>query len=408
MSERFSDIFRRNLLAAHDTEHWLAFLALLKDEFVEPVAIASAMETADCSQDTHRDATFAVLTGDENGEVMEPIAKLLKLSTPPGAFASRRGTPPSDGREIASDDEDSVSWGGSAFSNPEKDGQDAPAVCASAVLETMMESDNFESKEDVATALRCRDSVDALRKEDLANLASLIDKDTNVEKTGASRTVVLAGIRETLELVIERMHGTLTKKQIRSISFFTLSRIFKNKPTLADIIHVPRQRALLLQDALDKTLKKPLEDLVAATARIKTPSRTMNQQKENVWRERLKKVRQEIDKSSLHVRYVLHEQLLTEARAEKCRAEKELQNVVCQRWEECYTLELYTVEKEMLTKAEAIAGWLREGYSRKQSTDYFARFKECKTEKTKRIVKEESPHMLAFRDKVCRAYRAQA
>ena len=220
ISERFSDIFRRNLLAAHDTEHWLAFLALLNDEFVEPVAIASAMETADCSQDTHRDATFAVLTGDENGEVMDPIAKRLKLSTPPGAFASRRGTPPSDGREIASDDEDSVSWGGSAFSNPEKDVQDVPAVCASAVLETMMESDNFESKEDVATALRCRDSVDALRKEDLAKLASLIDKDTNVEKTGASRTVVLAGIRETLELVIERMHGTLTKKQIRSISFF--------------------------------------------------------------------------------------------------------------------------------------------------------------------------------------------
>ena len=82
-----------------------------------------------------------------------------------------------------------------------------------------MESDNFESKEDVATALRCRDSVDDLRKEDLANLASLIDKDTNVEKTGASRRVVLAGIRETLELVTERTHGTLTKKQIRSISF---------------------------------------------------------------------------------------------------------------------------------------------------------------------------------------------
>ena len=49
-------------------------------------------------------------------------------------------------------------------------------------LETMMESDNFDSKEDVATALRCRDSVDDLRKEDLANVASLIDIDTNVEK----------------------------------------------------------------------------------------------------------------------------------------------------------------------------------------------------------------------------------
>ena len=75
---------------------------------------------------------------------------------------------------------------------------------------------------------------------------------------------------------------------------------------------------------------------------------------------------------------------MTEARADKYRAEKELQNVVCQRWEECYTLELYTVGKEMLTKAEAIAGWLREGYSRKQSTDYFAWYKECKTTKHKK------------------------
>jgi len=177
---------------------------------------------------------------------------------------------------------------------------------------------------------------------------------------------------------------------------------------LADIIHVPRQRALLLQNALDATLEKPLEDLLAAAARIKTRSRTVNQQKDFVWRDRLKKARQEIDDSSFDVRYVLHEQLLTEARADKYRADKELQNVVCQRWGECYTLELYTVGKEMLTKAEAIAGWLREGYSRKQSTDYFARFKECKTEKTKRTVREESPHMLAFKDKVCKAYRSQA
>ena len=211
---------------------------------------------------------------------MEPIPKRLKLSAPPRAFASRRGTPPSVGREIGSDDEDSVSWGGSAFSNPEKDVQDVPAVCASAVLETMMESDNFESKEDVATALRCRDSVDDLRKEDLANLASLIEQDPNFEKTDASRSVVLAGIRETLELVIQRTHGTLTKKQIRSISFFTLSRIFRNTPTLADIIHVPRQRALLLQNALDATLEKPLEDLLAAAARLKTRSRTVKQQKD--------------------------------------------------------------------------------------------------------------------------------
>ena len=162
-------------------------------------------------------------------------------------------------------------------------------------------------------------------------MASLIEQDPNFEKTDASRSVVLAGIRETLELVIQRTHGTLTKKQIRSI-FFTMSSIFRNTPTLADIIHVPRQRALLLQDALDRTLKKPLEDLVAAAARIKTPSRTMRQQKENCWRERLKKVRQEIDKSSLHVRYVLHEQLLTEARAEHIVRKKELQTVVGQRW----------------------------------------------------------------------------
>jgi hypothetical protein len=71
-------------------------------------------------------------------------------------------------------------------------------------------------------------------------------------------------------------------------------------------------------------------------------------------------------------------------------------------------LELYTVEKEMLTKAEAIAGWLREGFSRKESTDYFAWYLECKTEKTKRTVGEESPRMLAFKANVCKAYRSQA
>ena len=89
-----------------------------------------------------------------------------------------------------------------------------------------MESDNFDSKEDVATALRCRDSVDDIRKEDLAILASLIEQDPNFEKTDASRSVVLAGIRETLELVIQRTHEILTKKQIRSISFFSQCPVY--------------------------------------------------------------------------------------------------------------------------------------------------------------------------------------
>ena len=93
---------------------------------------------------------------------------------------------------------------------------------------------------------------------------------------------------------------------------------------MADIIHVPRQRALLLQNALDATLEKPLEDYLAAAARIKTRSRTVNQQKDFVWRDRLKKARQEIDDSSFDVRDVLHEQLLTEARADEYRVEKEL------------------------------------------------------------------------------------
>ena len=57
---------------------------------------------------------------------------------------------------------------------------------------------------------------------------------------------------------------------------------------MADIIHVPRQRALLLQNALDATLEKPLEDLLAAAARLKTRSRTVNQQKDFCWRDRLK------------------------------------------------------------------------------------------------------------------------
>ena len=43
----------------------------------------------------------------------------------------------------------------------------------------------------------------------------------------------------------------------------------------------------------------------------------------------------------------------------------------------CFTLELYSVDGEVLTKAEAIQRWLGEGYSFPVCLKYFGRYKRC-------------------------------
>ena len=43
----------------------------------------------------------------------------------------------------------------------------------------------------------------------------------------------------------------------------------------------------------------------------------------------------------------------------------------------CFTLELYSVDGEVLTKAEAIQRWLGEGYSFTECLKYFGRYKGC-------------------------------
>ena len=83
-------------------------------------------------------------------------------------------------------------------------------------------------------------------------------------------------------------------------------------------------------------------------------------------------------------------------------------------WErKCFTLELYHINGQVRTKAEAIQQWLHDGYSFDQCLDYFSRenFRQCqppenfrqvdsawKTETRLRLFRQAADHLRKFRE----------
>ena len=97
-----------------------------------------------------------------------------------------------------------------------------------------------------------------------------------------------------------------------------------------------------------------------------------------------------------------------------CLKEKVGPSAATKLWEQnCFTLELYHVEGEVRTKAEAIQQWLHDGYLFDQCLDHFSRenFRQCqppenfrqvdsawKSETRLRLFHQSADHLRKFRD----------
>jgi hypothetical protein len=194
----------------------------------------------------------------------------------------------------------------------------------------------------------------------------------------------------------------LKRKQLRSAAFRTVSRVIRRRPKIADTIHTPHGQSLLLQNALDQCTKDAVADLLDASSHISAPGREKKQKIEKWWRDRLKKVRQEVDVSTMQVRYLLFEDCIKEAREQHPRAkEKEFRKVAVERWACCYSLDIYDIEGRSVTKAEALCEWQIDGWTIAACLKHFAWYEQHrKTGDSKRDARSVSPGLVVFRAKV--------
>ena len=109
---------------------------------------------------------------------------------------------------------------------------------------------------------------------------------------------------------------TLKRRQLRSAALFTVSRILKKKPRLADSIHTPPEQTLLLNNKLEESTRDAVAELLHASSTISAPGRALKQRNERWWRDRLKQAKQEFDARTGIMRNLLFEDCVKEAREE--------------------------------------------------------------------------------------------
>ena len=160
----------------------------------------------------------------------------------------------------------------------------------------------------------------------------------------------------------------------------------------------------MLQNSVDDVTQKCVKDLLEKSSQYRTGGRTAMQQRTRWWKARLKKVRQEVHPGTGAIRYVLHEDLEFELR-HTCRWQ-ELPTKTNERWAQCFSLDLFEVDDEVMTQGDLISKWIRKDrYTMQDCLTYFRRCKFPKTGTSRRDDGWRTASLEAFRDQVAARHK---